>query len=105
MALPADVPELEQNDAAFGMHGVGHLAPAGDLFIAVDPGRAEIAAALHRNRRRLGDLETAFRGALAVIFDHHRARYIARLIGAQPGQRCLDDTMVEMDRTDLDRFV
>src|SRR5882724_13397185 len=102
MALPSDVPELKQDHAALGVNGVGYFPPAFDLRIAIDAGRAEITAALDRNRSGFGNLQAAFGSALAVILHHHGARHVAGLIGTQPRQRRLDDTMVQTDSSDLE---
>jgi hypothetical protein len=34
----AHMPELEEDAAALGVHGGGHLLPAGDLLVGVDAG-------------------------------------------------------------------
>ena len=73
----ADMPELQEDPPALGVHGVGDLAPAVDLRLGVDAGRVLIALALLRDLGGLGD-EQAGRRALAVV----RGGEIA---GHQPG--------------------
>jgi hypothetical protein len=33
-----DMPELQKDHAAFGVNGIDHLAPAGDLLLGIDAG-------------------------------------------------------------------
>jgi hypothetical protein len=69
MAGAAAVPDLQEDAAAGGMHGVGDQLPAGDLGRAVDPRLApEGGVALDRHGR-LGD-QQAGAGALGVVLGH-----------------------------------
>ena len=47
----ADMPKLQEHPAAGGVHGISDGFPAGDLFGAVNAGRAGIADALRRDLR------------------------------------------------------
>jgi hypothetical protein len=105
VTLPANVPELQKDHAAFGVHGVSHLAPAVDLRIGVDAGCTEIAASLDGDGCGFGNLKAAPGGTLAIIVDHHGARHIAGLVGTKPGQRRLDDTMAQTNCPDLDGII
>src|SRR5207253_10982131 len=49
VAQPADVPQLREDAAVRGVHGVRHAAPAGDLRRRVDAGRPRVALAEWRD--------------------------------------------------------
>src|SRR5438132_5527792 len=100
----ADMPELEEDDAALGVDGIDHLAPAGYLRLRIDAGRGWIAAAMREHGRRLGDEQAALRGALAVIFAVERPRRKALPLGPHPGERRHRDAVRNLVRTDLQRF-
>jgi hypothetical protein len=103
MRHPPDMPELEENQAAFGVHGIDDVPPAPDLRFRIDAGRAGIAASCRHDRRGLGDDQAARRGALAVIFTVQRPRGKARSFRPHPGQGRHCDAMLEPVRTDLQR--
>jgi len=62
------MPELQKDQAAFGVNGVDHLAPARDLLLGIDARHAGAAEARLRDRRGFGDQQSARRRALGVIF-------------------------------------
>ncbi len=103
MALAADMPQLEEDAAILGMHGIGDALPANDLLVGIDAGRTEIAAALDRDWRGLRNLQAPSIGALPVIFDHHVTGHVARLIRTEPGERRRNDTVRERNAADLNR--
>src|SRR3954449_11712715 len=100
----ADMPELEKDDAALGVHGVDHLAPARDLRLRIDAGRRWITAAVREHGRGLGDEQAALGGALTVIFGVERPRRKALALGPHARQRRHRDPMRELVRTDLQRL-
>src|SRR3954466_15612643 len=100
----ADMPELEKDDAALGVHGVDHLAPARDLRLRIDAGRRWITAAVREHGRGLGDEQAALGGALAVIFGVERPRRKALALGPHARQRRHRNAMRELVRTDLQRL-
>jgi len=99
----ADMPELEEDDAALGVHRIRHLAPAGDLRVGIDARRRRIAAAVREHRRGFGDEQAALRRALAVIFGVERPRRKALALGPHARQRRHRDAMRKLVRTDLQR--
>ncbi len=66
------MPELQEDDAAFGMHGVSDLTPAGDLLLRIDARCVRVALAFLHHLRGLGDDQSAFGRALRVIFGIER---------------------------------
>jgi hypothetical protein len=62
----AYVPKLNENAPTRGVHGIGHFFPACYLVFAINTGCIDVAHALLRNLRALGD-EQARRGALHII--------------------------------------
>ena len=61
-----DVPELDDDLAALGVHGVGYQLPAGDLFGAVDARCLDVALTLRRDLRSFTDDQTGT-GALCIV--------------------------------------
>src|SRR4029453_518555 len=55
VADTADMPELQENPPALGVHGGRDLAPTLDLGPGVDAGRVLVALSLLRDLRRLGN--------------------------------------------------
>eukprot|EP01022_Parablepharisma_sp_SALTPOND_P021765 TRINITY_DN435_c1_g1_i1.p1 TRINITY_DN435_c1_g1~~TRINITY_DN435_c1_g1_i1.p1 ORF type:complete len:1304 (+),score=494.29 TRINITY_DN435_c1_g1_i1:15351-19262(+) len=102
MGDAADVPQLQEDVAALGMHGVGHLLPGGDLGLVVDAGGEGIALALRRDLGGLGDDE-AGAGALGVVLGSQFAGNVAGLRAAA-GQRGHDDTILQLDGAQLYGF-
>src|SRR4029077_4924433 len=82
MRSATDMPQLHEHPATFCMYGIGDFLPAGDVCIAINAGRAEIAATGQGDRRRFSNDETAFRGSLLVILNHNISRNITWLFGA-----------------------
>lgn len=99
----ADVPELQEDQAALGVHRIDHLAPARDLGLAVDAGDAGIAEAGGDHRRGFRDQQAAFCRALRVIFRVHRPRRQTRPRRPHPRQRRHHDTVLQLVGTDLER--
>src|SRR6202011_3008113 len=66
-----DVTELKDDVSPALMESIGHLAPAGDLFLRIDAWRVLEALPLLRNLARLAN-QQAGGGALAIIFDRRR---------------------------------
>jgi hypothetical protein len=60
------MPQLRENHAAFGVHCVGHVAPAVDLLVAVDAGRPRVTLPARLDLRALADHESRT-GALAIV--------------------------------------
>src|SRR3954452_391698 len=100
----ADMPELEKDDAALGVHGVDNLAPARDLRLRIDAGRRWISPAVREHGRGLRAEQGALGGALAVIFGVERPRRKALALGPHARQRRHRDAMRERVRTDLQRL-
>ena len=73
-----DVPELEENPSARGVHRICDETPALDLLAAVNAGRPCVTLTLHRYLRRLADDQRGAR-ALDVVGRIERRRYITRL--------------------------
>src|SRR5471030_445555 len=100
--LAAAVEQLHEDAAALGVHRLGDFFPAGDLLFGVDGRCAQVGAATLRHGRAFGDQQAALRGALAVVDGHHVGRGVARLHGAQAGQRCQHDAVRQFIRTYFD---
>src|SRR3954470_22869909 len=100
----ADMPELEKDDAALGVHGVDNLAPARDLRLRIDAWRRRITATIREHRRGLGNEQAALGGALTVIFGIERPRRKALALGSHARQRRHRDAVRELVRTDLQRL-
>ena len=96
----ADVPELQEDPTALGVHGSRDLLPTCDLFVGVDARGVRIAMAAGRDRGGLSD-DQARAGALGVIFRHQVRRDI-RALGATTGQRRHQDTVRQRQGTDLE---
>ncbi|MNE83851.1 hypothetical protein D3C80_1807040 [compost metagenome] len=64
------------------MHRIGHQAPAGDLFVAVNARRIGIALALRGDLRGFGN-DKRSRCTLCVVHRVHGVRDIARLCAAR----------------------
>jgi hypothetical protein len=84
--LASDLPQLLEEAAALGVNRFGHASPSRDMGIGVDTGHPGITVAAGRDRRRIGDDQTAVGGALGVAFGDEVARNKAR-IGPHPRQR------------------
>ena len=97
----ADMPELQEDDAAFGVHGIDHLAPALDLRLGIDAGFAGAAERSRGHRGGFGDEQAARRGALRVIFGVERPRRQRRFFRAHARQRRQREAMLELIGTDL----
>ncbi len=91
---PAGVHELDDDPAALAVHGVGDLAPALDLRVAVDAGRGQVALADGARLRALGDDEGG-RGALAVVLDLEVGGDAVR-VRAVAGQRRQHDAVRQL---------
>jgi hypothetical protein len=88
--LAAVVPELHEQHASFRMDGIGDAAPARDVRVLVDAGRAQVAAAVAGNVGRFGDDQATLRGALAVVGQHHRAGTVVGIRAQARGRRVHD---------------
>src|SRR5258708_39372447 len=67
------MPELEEDHAAFFMHGLGGMLPTFGHLVAVDARRLVPAVRLLRDRSGLSD-EQARRTALGIVFGHQAVR-------------------------------
>ena len=100
----ADMPELEKDDAALGVHGIRHLAPACDLRLRIDAWCRRVAAAVREHRRGFGNQQAAFGRTLAVIFGVERPRRKALALGPHARQRRHRDAMRKLVGSDLQRL-
>ena len=82
------------------MRGVVDSPPAARLFVGVDARRVDIALALLRNLRGLGD-EQAGAGALPVIIHHQIVGRVGSRRGAIARQRRHHDAVGEMDVAEI----
>ena len=80
------MPELQENQAACLVHGVGDEAPALDLFAAVNAGRPGVALSLLRHLGCFGHDESR-RGPLHVVAGIESRWHVSGLAGARAGQR------------------
>ena len=71
------VPQLGEDLAPLGVHGLGDLFPACDLLRAVDARGVGITLAVRANDGGLGDDE-AYVGAAAIVGGHLRGRHQSR---------------------------
>jgi hypothetical protein len=97
----ADVPELQEDAAALGVHGGGDLLPTRDLLVRVDARGVRVTMAAGRDCGGLGD-DQAGAGALGVVFGHQVRRDVGTF-GPATGQRGHQDAVRERERTDLKR--
>ena len=95
-----DMPKLEHDAAAGGVHRSGHALPAFDLLCAVYTGRRNIALALRCHLRRFRDDQPGAR-ALRVIERVERGRHVA-FCGAASRQRRHGDAVGQRERSDVD---
>ncbi|MOA01160.1 hypothetical protein D3C78_1205510 [compost metagenome] len=95
MGDPTHVPELGEDGATLGVHGLGHQPPARDLLGAMDARGPGIALAKRVYLGALTDDQTGF-GALGVIGGHHGVGHIAGLAGAGAGHGRHDDSVVKV---------
>ena len=94
------MPELKKNFSTLGVHGVCHLAPAGDLGFRVNARlRVECGVPLH-DHRGLGD-DQARRGTLGVVFRHERTRHMV-CFGAAAGERCHENAIGHLEGAELE---
>ena len=100
MRNAADVPKLQEHPAAGRVHGVGDAFPAGDLFGAVNAGRAWIADALRRDLCGFADDQSGT-GALGVVSRVERPRHIAAP-GAITRHWRHHDPIGKLQRTELE---
>jgi hypothetical protein len=83
MRNPTHMPELYEDSPAVGMHGIGDLAPAGNLLRGIQARGVLVTLGLGGHLRGLGD-DQAGGGALSVVsrgqFARHKAgaRTVAR---------------------------
>ncbi len=103
MRHPADMPQLQKNESALGMNGVGDLSPAFDLLIRIDAGGGRISAPGRRHRRGFGDDQAARRGALPVIFRVQGPRRKTGSLRPHPRQRRHHDAVLQKTGPDLQR--
>ena len=99
MRDPADMPELQEDLAAFGVDGVVDLLPGFHLLVGEDAGRPGVAAPFRRDVGRLGD-DQAGAGALAVIFDVDVLRNLL-VAGARARQRRHHDAVRQVVRAEV----
>ena len=97
----ADVPELQEDAPALGVHGGSDLLPAGDLFVGVDARGIRVAMAAGRDRGGLGD-DQAGAGALGVLFGHQVRRDVGPF-GTATRQRSHQDAVRQREGTDFER--
>lgn len=76
MRNTADVPELQKDVSAFGMHHVGHFPPAVDLGLRIDAGRVLVALPFLRNLRAFRNDQSGCR-PLGIICRGDIARHEA----------------------------
>ena len=86
----AHMPELDDDLAAFGMHGVGDLPPRGHLLGAVDARGVQVALRHRADLAGFGDDEPGAGGRvgpLAVVLDHQLGGHAAgaRAVARQRG--------------------
>ena len=103
MGDAADVPELQEDQTAGLVHGVGDPSPTFDLFVAVNTRRPGVALSLHRDLGCLANDERG-RGALRVIAGIERVGNISRLAGARAGQRRHDHPVPQIVAPQPDRL-
>lgn len=97
---PPDVPELQEDAPAGGVHRLGHVAPATDLVIGPDAGGVGIAYAHRRDRGGLAEDQAGI-GALGVVLGHQGVGHAA-FIGAAAGQRRHDDAVGQLEVAEHD---
>ncbi|MNY04289.1 hypothetical protein D3C86_1369560 [compost metagenome] len=96
----ADVPQLQDDPPAGGVHGLGDVLPALYLLGGPDAGGVRVADAHRRDRGGFAD-DQAGAGALHVVLGHQRAGYAAGL-GAAAGQRGHDHAVGQLQIAYLD---
>ena len=96
MREASHVPELQDDLAALGVHGVGDEAPAGDLCVVVDARRPGVAFAHGGDLRRFGD-DQAGGGALRVVDRIELMRHVGAARCAVARERRHDDAVLEVD--------
>ena len=92
------VHQLDDDPAVGRVHGVGDLAPPGDLLVIVDAGGEEVALAVGVGLGALGDDERV-RGPLGVVLGVQLGRYAFRG-GAVTGHGGHDQAVREGDVAD-----
>jgi hypothetical protein len=106
---PTDVPELEEDEAAAGVDGVGDEPPTGDLLFGVNAWSLGIALTFGADLGGLGDEESAGAGALSVVLGVERVGDVAGEARAHAGQGGEDHSVIEGPGAELkgleERFV
>lgn len=102
MGHAAHVPKLGEDHPAFGMHRIGHCAPAVDLRRGVDARGPGITLAAGLDLRALADHEPG-RGTLAVIDGHQVCGDVAGLGASLARERRQDDAVFQGVAPQFDR--
>jgi len=102
VAGAAAVPDLEEDAAALGVHGVGDGAPAGDLGITVDAWFHPEGGISFHGHGGFCDDETGG-SPLGVMFCHEGAGDVA-LFRAAAGQGGHEDAVGQRERARLERI-
>ncbi|MCY1184960.1 hypothetical protein D9M73_256960 [compost metagenome] len=97
----ADVPQLQDDPPAGGVHGLGDVVPALHLLVGPDAGGIRIADAQRGHRGGFADDQPGGR-ALGVVLGHQRVGHTA-FVRAAAGQGSHDDAVGEFQVADLDR--
>ena len=98
----AGVPELANHLATFGVDGVDDFAPASNLLVGEEARSSEPAATGGGDVGGLAYDKATAGGALAVILGHEVAGYVARQRGARTGEGSHNDTVAELDGSEID---
>ena len=102
MGEAPDVPELQEDLAAFRVYRGRHQPPSSDLFGRIYSRRPGIALTGRRDLGRLGDQQTG-RGALRVIRRVEFVRDVGAVRCPVAGQRRHDDPVGQRDRAEVER--
>jgi len=91
MGDATDVPELEEDVAPFGMNGLDHFFPSGDLFEGMDTGGVGVTVAEGGDGSCFGNDQTSG-GPLAIVLGIQFIRDVA-CRGSAPGEGSHQDPM------------
>lgn len=95
----AHMPELQHDLAAMAMHCIGDRAPAGNLLLAVDARRVQVALAERTDLRAFGNDQPGG-GTLAVVVGGQWCRHLA---GSQARLRVSGAMMTRLARSSAPR--
>ena len=96
------MPELNEDQPACAMNGIGNALPSGALFCGVDSWGSVPSLSLLAYEGALRD-DQAGPGPLSVILGHQLVRHLSPVLGSGARERSHDDAILELQIAERDR--